>query len=226
MTLVGTLLPQDLVRGIARLEPLPVTAQRLIAMVNGEDVSLVKLAELIEFDQAIAATVLKTSRSARFCRLFDSADGPRCRGPAGHDAAARAGARRLSQEAEGNRACLRPGGARSVAAWRRGTARRPIAEGRMSRRAHPGAFPEEITSAILHHHDAAPAQPAPVLDAVIMANLVAKTIETGLGAEGLNFTIDPAVHTRLGMTFDMFGRTCLETLQWLRELAENHGVPL
>jgi HD-like signal output (HDOD) protein len=39
-----------------------ISAQRLLAMMNGEDVSLGVLAELVEFDQAIAATVLRMAR--------------------------------------------------------------------------------------------------------------------------------------------------------------------
>ena len=59
----GQLLPSTLVRGIEQLEPMPVTAQRLVALMQGEDVSLVKIAELVEFDQAIAASVLRLARS-------------------------------------------------------------------------------------------------------------------------------------------------------------------
>ncbi len=57
------LLPSTLVRGIEQLEPMPVTAQRLVALMQGEDVSLAKIAELVEFDQAIAASVLRMARS-------------------------------------------------------------------------------------------------------------------------------------------------------------------
>ena len=56
-------LPSALVRGIEQLEPMPVTAQRLLALMNGEEVSLAKIAELVEFDQAIAAAVLRMARS-------------------------------------------------------------------------------------------------------------------------------------------------------------------
>ena len=55
----GQLLPSTLVRGIEQLEPMPVTAQRLVALMQGEDVSLARIAELVEFDQAIAASVLR-----------------------------------------------------------------------------------------------------------------------------------------------------------------------
>jgi hypothetical protein len=56
-------LPSVLVRGIEQLEPMPVTAQRLLALMNGEDVSLARISELVEFDQAIAAAVLRMARS-------------------------------------------------------------------------------------------------------------------------------------------------------------------
>ena len=59
----GQLLPSTLVRGIEQLEPMPVTAQRLVALMQGEEVSLARIAELVEFDQAIAASVLRSARS-------------------------------------------------------------------------------------------------------------------------------------------------------------------
>ena len=42
---------------------MPVTAQRPVALMNGEEVSAAKIAELVEFDQAIAASVLRMARS-------------------------------------------------------------------------------------------------------------------------------------------------------------------
>ena len=45
---------------------MPVTAQRLLALMNGEDVSLARIAELVEFDQAIAAAVLRMARSRAY----------------------------------------------------------------------------------------------------------------------------------------------------------------
>lgn len=284
---VGSVLPGELVRGITRLEPLPVTAQRLISMMNGEDVSLVKLAELIEFDQAIAAAVLKATRSARFAgyaaptnvrdavvrlgtvTLLDLVlEGylKSLRGTAPlyelgehdlwlHGAASQLAVRALIVECPEARipavaepaALLHDIGKLVMARYLKADVRQLLAHARGrnitfteaerellgvdhalvgAAVAEHWAFPAEITYAILHHHDVVPAQPSVVLDAVVMANLVAKTIETGLGAEGLNFAIDPGVHKRLGMSFDMFGRTCLQTLQWLRELADTHGVAL
>jgi hypothetical protein len=41
-----------------------------------------------------------------------------------------------------------------------------------------------VTDAIARHHDRQLGQSTPVLDAVVIANLVAKNIGVGLGAEG------------------------------------------
>jgi len=72
-------------------------------------------------------------------------------------------------------------------------------------------FPAEVAFAIRHHHDRDLEASSAVLDAVVLANLVAKTVGTGLGAEGLNFSLDTSCHQRLGLTFDAFGRICLAT---------------
>lgn len=52
-----SVVPEALIKGIQRLEPLPVTAQRLLALMQGENVSPASIAELIEFDPAITAAV-------------------------------------------------------------------------------------------------------------------------------------------------------------------------
>jgi len=85
-------------------------------------------------------------------------------------------------------------------------------------------FPPEITDAIRRHHSPPFEHPTVVLDAVALANAVAKTIETGLGAEGLNFTVDPGSYRRLGLDFAAFGRVCLQTQTWLKEMMRAHGV--
>lgn len=79
-------------------------------------------------------------------------------------------------------------------------------------------LPEELCSAIEHHHDQPIANPEPVVDAVVFANYVAKSIGTGLGAEGLNIGMDPTVSQRLGVDRDSFDRICLQTFNWLKDL--------
>ncbi len=84
-------------------------------------------------------------------------------------------------------------------------------------------FPPEIVEAIRRHHSTPFTPPTPVLDAVALANVVAKTIETGLGAEGLNFAVDPGSYRRLGVDFATFGRVCLQADSWLKEVTRAHG---
>ena len=84
-------------------------------------------------------------------------------------------------------------------------------------------FPPEIVDAIRRHHSVPFENPTVVLDAVALANVVAKTIETGLGAEGLNFAVDPGSYRRLGVDFATFGRICLQADSWLKEVTRAHG---
>ena len=79
-------------------------------------------------------------------------------------------------------------------------------------------LPEELCRAIEHHHDQPILEPEPVVDAVVFANYVAKSIGTGLGAEGLNIGMDPKVSQRLGVDRDSFDRICLQTFNWLNDL--------
>jgi putative nucleotidyltransferase with HDIG domain len=79
-------------------------------------------------------------------------------------------------------------------------------------------FPPEIIDAIRRHHSPPFTDATVVLDAVTLANAVAKTIGAGLGAEGLNLTLDNASYHRLGIDFRTFGRACLQTHAWLEEM--------
>ena len=78
--------PEALVRGIERLDPLPATAQRLLSVINGEDFAPASIAEMIEFDPAITAAVLRSAstiryagtRRPRFARPFSGSAQSRC----------------------------------------------------------------------------------------------------------------------------------------------------
>jgi len=88
-------------------------------------------------------------------------------------------------------------------------------------------FPTEIVDAIRRHHSPPFTDSSVVLDAVVLANVVAKTIATtGLGAEGLNFAVDPGSYQRLGVDFATFGRVCLRADAWLRPVARAQGIML
>ena len=56
-------IPQDLLRDIDRLDPLPITVQRLVDLLGQEMVSPRQVASVIEYDQAIAATLLRVANS-------------------------------------------------------------------------------------------------------------------------------------------------------------------
>jgi putative nucleotidyltransferase with HDIG domain len=80
-------------------------------------------------------------------------------------------------------------------------------------------FPDDVTLAIRHHHDADTTHDSRLLDTVMAANLVAKMVGAGLGAEGLNFSVSPTIHDRLALTFDVFAKIVLNTQDAVRELA-------
>lgn len=271
--------PTQLVQAIERLKPLPATARRLIAAASGEDVSLVEIARLLEFDQAVAAAVLRLSRSAAYAGfqapatvrdavmrlgtarllnllleqylqalrtdapLYSLAEEDLWRHGAASELAVRAVARECPQTAIppiAQTAALiheigklvmcqcfqvdvralvehaRDMGITFVQAEREvlGTDHAQIG----AAIAEKWQFPGVVADAIRRHHDGPVEAPTVVLDAVVVANLIAKTIETGLGAEGLNFAIDAAALRRLGLDFASFGRACLQTQAWLKEL--------
>lgn len=279
-----TALPAEIVKGLAHLEPLPITAQRLIDMVRGNDVALDQVAELIELDPVVTASVLRHGSTVRLApagvltvreavlrmgavALLDMVlEGyleklrmstpiyhlnerdlwyhgaasklavralaaaatrakipplaetaallhdvgklliSRCLKTDVHDLAAHARARALTfVEAERDllgtdHAAI---GAAMADAWR---------------------FPPEVTDAVRRHHSPPFVNASATLDAVCVANVVAKTIDAGSGAEGLNAAVDPLSYRRLGLDFVTFGRVCLQTDVALNAAARAHGL--
>jgi putative nucleotidyltransferase with HDIG domain len=283
--LVATVtMPDAIVRGIKKLEPLPVTAQRLFDLMNGKDVSLARIAELIEFDQAIAAAVLREASTARYSgRPLSSVrdavfrlgtvtllnlvlDGYlaklRASAPAYdlseqdlwlHGAAARLAVRALRlerpkagiPEAAETAALIHDVGKLIVSRCLKASAGDILAlveikgvtfveaERELFGTDHAAVgaamavhwqFPSAIADAIRRHHDPHIQSPTPLIDVLMMANVVAKTIEAGTGAEGFDFNVDPGVRERLGIDADGFGRVTLEAQTWLRDLARANGV--
>jgi putative nucleotidyltransferase with HDIG domain len=272
-------LPSALVRGIEQLEPMPVTAERLLALMNGEDVSLARIAELVEFDQAIAAAVLRMARSWTYggarppdtvrdavvrlgtvpllnmvlgdyltrikssAPLYDLSEGDLW----AHAAAAQLAVRAIEQECPGARlpavastaALLHDIGKLVMSRCLKASVETIVSHAKQAgltfveaeqqlfgvNHAAVGAavavewhFPELVTDAIARHHDKELGESTPVLDAVVIANMVAKNIGAGLGAEGFNLTVDNGAVKRLGIDFTRFARICLQTDAWLAEL--------
>lgn len=270
--------PDEIVRGIAELEPLPVTASALVGLLGGEDVAVGRIAEVIEFDQAIAAAVLRASSTAAFgwrtpasvseavlrlgtvallnlvlrsylarvgkaAPLYDLSEDELWT----HGAAAQLAVQSLSEQLPALRlppmaptaALLHDVGKLVTSRYLRITAadvaRCAAAEGltfvEAERRlcgtdhaevggaiARVWKFPPELEEAIGRHHDTVIGGGTPMLDAVVVANLVAKSVGAGLGAEGLNLSVDSHSAARLGVTYPVFARVCLRTEERLREL--------
>jgi HD-like signal output (HDOD) protein len=59
-------IPEQILAGISRLEPLPMTVQKLILMLDDEEVNLTELSRIIEYDGAITSNVLRVANSAAF----------------------------------------------------------------------------------------------------------------------------------------------------------------
>lgn len=278
-------IPAGLIQGIERLDPLPITLQRLVGTLDDERVGPAQVGDILQYDPAASSNILRTANSAASgfrvqadsirdavirlgkARVFDIVMGRHMRtlkieAPMYaltedelwlHSAAASLAARALAQERP--RAGI-PESA-SIAALvhdigkllmvrylnadvttilalrdeRRITfvdAERELfgcdhAEvgGEMARR---WGFPEEIQRAIAHHHDATPPDNSPTQDAVVVANVVAKVVGTGLGAEGMDIRFDTSSHARLGLDFAGLSSVVLQTLTWLNELKADSGL--
>jgi putative nucleotidyltransferase with HDIG domain len=261
-------LPAEIVRSITNLDPLPVAAQRLMAMLRGDEDSLAKIASVLETDQALVANLLRRANSARYAgapietvlhavlrvgtltvldivldghlrRLLTAAP---AYGLDEHDlwlhgAASQIAVRAIRVECPALKipavadtaALLHDIGKLIISRYLKTDAQALIARAREQAITYTAAerqllgfdhtaigaavaehwkFPAEVAFAIAHHHDAGLTDATGVLDAVVLANIVAKTIGIGLGAEGLNFTVDPDIHARMGLTFQTFGRIC------------------
>jgi putative nucleotidyltransferase with HDIG domain len=79
-------------------------------------------------------------------------------------------------------------------------------------------FPEEIRHAIAVHHRVPVLDPTPMTDCVMLANIVAKTVGVGVGAEGMNMYADQGCMRRLGLGFNAFGRICSEVITLMDSL--------
>jgi putative nucleotidyltransferase with HDIG domain len=280
-------LPAALVQGIQQLEPMPVTAQRLLALMNGEDVSIAAIAELVEFDQTIAASVLRLARSWAYggarppetvreavvrlgtvpllnMVLGDYLTRIKTSAPLwelseddlwAHAAAAQLAVRAIMQECPHSKlppvsttaALLHDIGKLVMSRCLNAEVETIVSHARQHgvtfveseqqlfgvNHAAVGAviavewqFPGEVTDAIARHHDRQLGHSTPVLDAVVIANVVAKHIGAGLGAEGFNLTVDSGCVRRLGLDFTKFARICLQTDAWLRELRQTPKTPV
>jgi putative nucleotidyltransferase with HDIG domain len=84
-------------------------------------------------------------------------------------------------------------------------------------------FPAQIVDAVERHHDP-DAQPEPVLDAVHIANAVAKLIGIGLGSEQMNMKASSEAATRLGLSSSGLESLCATVMDELAKTEELWGV--
>ena len=279
-------IPEQVLKGIDHLKPLPITLQRLLTALDQEQVDIKEIVSAAEHDGAVASNILRVANSAAF--------GGRFRVESMRDAIVRLGTTTLLDIILGDH--LRT---IKVAAplydlteddlWLHGAtaslaikammreARSPViprvaaiaalihdigklimvrylkadvaailaicaekqitfveAEheifgcdhaqvgGIMARKWN---FPEPIIQTIEEHHRVPSPDQGPMLDAVMLANLAAKSVGVGLGAAAMNMWIDySGSRQRLGLTVEGFERVCAQTAFWVIELKQSYGI--
>lgn len=278
-------LPQNLLEGIDDLEPLPITINNLVAKLGDDHVSSHEIAHIIEYDEAITATLLRAANSASL--------GVRIRVERIGDAVARLGINQLLSIALGVHfkrlsaplqlydlsqndlwlhAAVSSLAAKEIMAVRPGIGIPPLASvaalthdiGKLilvrsvdadvnqvleierekgitfveaerqlfgfdhaevgAAVAEKWAFPDDVRHAIEFHHQVPVIDPTPMLDTVVLANAVAKTLGVGLGAEGLNVLADGGCLKRLGLHYNDFDRLCSDVLTKMAGLEDLYAA--
>ena len=277
-------IPEKLLSGVERLDPLPITVQKLIIALNREDLNTSEIIQIVEYDAAVAANILRAANSAAFggrfqidrlrdavvrlgtttllnlvlgehfrkiktsAPLYDLSEDDIWL----HGAAASLAVKAIIRETRPSKVAEAAGIAAlvhdigklimvryldaSVAKILETCDQRKLSwveaerelfgcdhaevGGSMARR---WGFPDSITDAIERHHQYPAENPSPMLDAVMLANLAAKSIGVGLGAAALNMRIDDAgCRERIGLTIEGFERVCAQTSIWLHDF-KNSG---
>lgn len=275
------MIPDSILDGIENLDPLPETAQRLNEIIGYKEVTIYEMAEIVEYDAAVAANVVRVANSAAYAGsypvekvrdavirlgtgnlativldgcvkvlnsdvpLFDLTEEEFHR----HSTASALMIKELTKEAE----CILPPTV-SIAALLHDIGKLIIVRylkadlstlvemckekkilfieaerevlgcdhaevgGAIARK---WAFPQEIVDAIEKHHQVSPEGDGIVLDAVMLANYAAKSMGAGLGAEGLNMSMDyGGSRKRLGISIEGFERACAQMAMWLIEKSQ------
>jgi putative nucleotidyltransferase with HDIG domain len=60
------MIPDHILNGIQQLDPLPVTARKLASMLRDEDTSVQEIANVVQYDAAVAANVLRVANSVAY----------------------------------------------------------------------------------------------------------------------------------------------------------------
>ncbi len=64
------MIPNHILDAVKHLDPLPVTARRLSAMLGDENVNIREIAEIVEFDVAVAANIVRVANSAAYAGRY------------------------------------------------------------------------------------------------------------------------------------------------------------
>jgi putative nucleotidyltransferase with HDIG domain len=64
------MIPNQILDGVKHLDPLPVTARRLSAMLGDESVNIREIADIVEYDAAVAANVVRVANSAAYAGRY------------------------------------------------------------------------------------------------------------------------------------------------------------
>lgn len=279
-------IPDKVLDGINRLEPLPITVQKLLVALNDENVNFNEISEAIEYDGAITSNILRTANSAAFggrVRIEHTRDAVVRLGTITlldillighlrslkaaapfyalaeddlwlHGAAASLAVKAIVKETRNRRipeastiaALIHDIGKLIMVRYLNADSSAILAKcaenslslveaekdlfgcdhaevgGAMARK---WSFPEPITRAIERHHETSPAEPDLMLDAVILANLTAKTVGLGRGAEGANCCGDiTGANARVALTPEGFERVCAQTTEWVNDLKQSYGI--
>lgn len=279
-------IPQNLLNGIDRLDPLPLSVQKLVPMLYRDSIKIDEVVSIVEMDFAIAANIMRSANSARYggrfqieklrdavvrlgatalleialgthlksmkfaAPLYDLAEDELWM----HGAVSSLAVKAMIQERKNGQipqismiaALVHDIGKLIMVRYLESDAKKILRHceenkstfvdaeralfgcdhaevgGVMARK---WGFPEGIRRAIEEHHQMPVSNPDPALDAVMLANLAAKSAGVGLGAEGFNMSIDvTGSRERLGLTLEGFERVIAQTAIWARDLKANYGV--
>jgi putative nucleotidyltransferase with HDIG domain len=276
----------SLLDGIHRLEPLPFTLQKLVSVLNHDDVDLQEIIHIIEYDGGMTSNILRIANSAAYgsareirhvrdalvrmgtSSLLDTlfVDYMRSVSIAApmyeltenelwlHGTAASLAVKAMIKEAGNKRippaatiaALLHDIGKLIMVRYLKAdaSALRALCNeknivfveaerellgcdhaevgGAMARKWN---FPEDISEAIERHHQAEIQPENAMLVTVMLANLTAKSICAGLGADGMNLQIDfSGALQSLDLSVEGFEHVCLNTYSWLADIKKNFGI--
>ncbi len=279
-------IPKNIIEGIDNLDPLPVTLQQLMSALSDKDFPLKEVAQIVEYDQAVMANILRVANSVYFSGsnrietvrtavvrlgssslmnivlgqyfqkitvdtlLYDLTEDDLWM----HSVVASLAAEEIMKNSDLNipnntpvAALLHDVGKLIMVRYFESDFRPVLAlcdkkdltfveaerelfgcdhaeiGGAVARR---WGFPKEIILAIERHHDFEIIESQPVLDTVVMSNLVAKTLATGLGAEGMNLWIDHRCPSRLNLDFKGFCLVCACVVEQLENIKDRFGMSM